>query len=93
MVWDTKVTDYAEGTTITNAPLVVHGNIITGMTGGEFGARGFLMAVNAETGKIAWKHLHHSWSGRARQRHLGHGKDVTRYLEALRRHHLDQRLL
>ena len=55
LVWDTKVADYSDGITITNAPLVAKGNIITGMTGGEFGARGFLMAVNAESGKIAWK--------------------------------------
>jgi alcohol dehydrogenase (cytochrome c) len=54
VVWDTKVAEYADGITITNAPLVVKGNIISGMTGGEFGARGRLIAVNAETGKIAW---------------------------------------
>ncbi len=54
LVWDTKVADYSDGITITGAPLVVKGNIITGMTGGEFGARGRLIAVNAETGKIAW---------------------------------------
>jgi len=54
LVWDTKAADYAEGITITSAPLVVKGNIISGMTGGEFGARGRLIALNAETGKIAW---------------------------------------
>jgi alcohol dehydrogenase (cytochrome c) len=54
LVFDTKVAEYADGITITNAPLYVKGNIISGMTGGEFGARGRLIAVNAETGKIAW---------------------------------------
>jgi alcohol dehydrogenase (cytochrome c) len=54
VVWDTKAADYSEGITITSAPLYVKGNIISGMTGGEFGARGRLIALNAETGKIAW---------------------------------------
>lgn len=54
VVWDTKIADYKDGITITGAPIVVKGNVITGMTGGEFGARGRLTAVNAETGKIAW---------------------------------------
>jgi len=54
VAWDTKVAEYTDAITITGAPLVVKGNIISGMTGGEFGARGRLIAVNAETGKIAW---------------------------------------
>jgi len=54
IVWDTKVADYSDGIGITGAPLVVKGNIITGMTGGEFGARGRLIALNAESGKIVW---------------------------------------
>ena len=58
--------------------MVVHGNIIIGMTGGEFGARGFLMAIKPEDGKIRLEDLHHSWSGRARQRDLGcQRKDVA----------------
>jgi alcohol dehydrogenase (cytochrome c) len=55
VVWDTKIADYSDNITITGAPLVVKGNVITGMTGGEFGSRGRLTAVNAETGKIAWQ--------------------------------------
>ncbi len=54
VAWDTKVAEYTDGITITGAPIVVKGNVITGMTGGEFGARGRLIAVNAESGKIAW---------------------------------------
>jgi len=54
VVWDTKAADYAEGITITSAPLYVKGNIISGMTGGEFGARGRLIALNADTGAISW---------------------------------------
>jgi alcohol dehydrogenase (cytochrome c) len=54
VAWDTKIADYADGITGTAAPLVANGNIIAGMTGGEFGARGRLIAVNAETGQLAW---------------------------------------
>jgi len=54
VAWDTKVAEYTDAITITGAPIVVKGNIITGMTGGEYGSRGRLIAVNAETGKIAW---------------------------------------
>ena len=75
--WDTKVTDYAEGTTITNAPVVLHGNIITGMTGGEFGARGFLMAINAETGAIVWKTFTIPGPGEPGNDTWGNSKEVT----------------
>ena len=77
VAWDTKVTDYAEGTTITNAPVVVHGNIITGMTGGEFGARGFLAAYNAEDGKIAWKTFTIPGPGEPGNDTWGASKDVA----------------
>ena len=76
--WDTKVTDYAEGTTITNAPVVVDGNIIIGMTGGEFGARGFLMAIKRRRWQDCLEDLHHSWSGRARQPDLGRQRGSRR---------------
>jgi alcohol dehydrogenase (cytochrome c) len=54
VAWDTKVAEYKDAITITGAPIIVKGNVVTGMTGGEFGSRGRLIAVNAETGKIAW---------------------------------------
>jgi alcohol dehydrogenase (cytochrome c) len=55
VMWDSKVADYHDGITITGAPLAYKGKIITGMTGGEFGARGRLTALDAETGKIVWQ--------------------------------------
>ena len=54
VAWDSKVADYAEGITITSAPLIVKDKVISGMTGGEFGARGRLIAVNAKDGSPAW---------------------------------------
>ena len=37
------------------APLVVKGKVLVGNSGGEFGVRGWLAALDAKTGKIAWR--------------------------------------
>ena len=39
------------GYSITSSPLVVKDKVIVGVSGGEFGARGFLDAYDAVTGK------------------------------------------
>ena len=55
VVWDTKVADYQNGYVITSAPLIVKGKVVTGVAGGEYGIRGFIEAINAETGQSVWK--------------------------------------
>lgn len=57
-IWKTKLGDINKGETITMAPLVVRGKVLVGDSGGEFGVRGWLTAVNASDGKIAWKAFH-----------------------------------
>ena len=52
--WKKKVADYKEGYSITAAPLVVDGKIITGVSGGEFGIVGKVEAYDAKTGKVIW---------------------------------------
>jgi len=54
-VWRTPLGDINKGESITMAPLVVKGKVLVGNSGGEFGVRGWLTALDAETGKIAWK--------------------------------------
>src|SRR5579862_8147885 len=54
-VWKTKVADFERGESLTMAPLVVKGKVLVGNSGGEFGVRGWLAGVNADTGKIAWR--------------------------------------
>jgi alcohol dehydrogenase (cytochrome c) len=54
-LWTTKVVDYKQGSVITSPPLVVHGKVITGFGGGEYGARGSLQAFDVNTGKLVWK--------------------------------------
>jgi alcohol dehydrogenase (cytochrome c) len=53
--WDVEVADYKLGHSMTVAPLAVKDKIIAGISGGEFGIRGFLDAYDAKTGKRAWR--------------------------------------
>jgi glucose dehydrogenase len=54
-VWRTKLGDINRGETMTMAPLVVKGKVLVGNSGGEMGVRGWLTALDAESGKIAWR--------------------------------------
>ncbi|WP_434113066.1 methanol/ethanol family PQQ-dependent dehydrogenase [Methylocaldum sp. GT1TLB] len=54
-VWKTKLGDINRGESMTMAPLVVKGKVLVGNSGGEFGVRGWLTALDANTGKIAWR--------------------------------------
>lgn len=53
--WDVVVTDYKAGYAMTVAPLAVKDKIIVGVSGGEFGIRGFLDAYDAKNGAHAWR--------------------------------------
>lgn len=57
-LWKTKVGEINLGESITMAPLVVKGKVLVGNSGGEFGVRGWLTALNAADGKIAWRAYH-----------------------------------
>jgi alcohol dehydrogenase (cytochrome c) len=57
-VWYTKSPDpvtYANGYSMTGAPLIVNGMVITGVAGAEFSHRGLLEAYDAKTGKHLWR--------------------------------------
>jgi PQQ-dependent dehydrogenase (methanol/ethanol family) len=54
-VWRAKLGDIGHGETMTMAPLVVKGKVLVGNSGGELGVRGWLTALDAATGKIAWR--------------------------------------
>ena len=55
VVWNAKNGDPQLGQTMTMAPLVVHDKVIVGISGGEYGVRGFLSAFDLKTGKLAWR--------------------------------------
>jgi alcohol dehydrogenase (cytochrome c) len=54
-LWKTKFAEWKDGYSSIVAPLVANGVLITGMSGAEFGVRGFLDAWDPETGKNLWR--------------------------------------
>jgi alcohol dehydrogenase (cytochrome c) len=55
VLWDVRVADHTTGHSITVAPLVVKDTVVCGISGGEYGVRGFLDAYDAATGKRRWR--------------------------------------
>ena len=55
VLWKTVNGDPKKGETNTNAPVVIKDKVMTGISGGEFGVRGFLAAYNISDGSLAWK--------------------------------------
>src|ERR1700761_5395843 len=53
--WSTPVVKPGQGYSITSAPLYYNGKVYVGGSGGEYGVRGRLSALNAETGEIEWR--------------------------------------
>jgi alcohol dehydrogenase (cytochrome c) len=72
VVWDTKVDENKNNYYFTLAPLIAKGKVMVGSSGGEYGIRGYVAALDAETGKEAWRtHMipgpgepgHETWQG------------------------------
>jgi quinohemoprotein ethanol dehydrogenase len=55
LLWERLVIDRAERASITGAPRVIKGRVFIGSAGGEFGVRGRMTAVDANTGAILWR--------------------------------------
>ena len=55
VVWSVKNGEPKLGAVNTNAPHVFKDKVITGISGGEWGVRGFLAAYDINTGKQVWK--------------------------------------
>ena len=53
--WQTIVGDRSERSSLTGAPRVIKGKVFIGSGGSDFGVRGRLIAVDAETGAILWR--------------------------------------
>jgi len=74
LVWDREMADYRQHYGATSAPLVVDDLVISGTSGGDEGARGFIDAYRASTGEHVWRFwnmpapgepLSETWGGRA----------------------------
>ena len=55
VVWSVKNGDPKLGAVNTNAPHVYKDKVITGISGGEWGVRGYISAYNLSDGKMAWR--------------------------------------
>ena len=72
LVWDVKAADSNAAYAFTVAPLVVKNEVIVGISGGEYGVRGFVDAYDADTGRRRWRFEtvpgpgqpgHETWAG------------------------------
>ena len=72
VVWDVGTSDYNKGYSITLAPLVIKNLVLIGVSGGEYGIRGFIDAYDGATGARKWRFYtvpgpgepgHETWEG------------------------------
>src|SRR5215813_13287085 len=72
VVWDVAPIDYRAGYSFTLAPLAIKNLVILGVSGGEYGIRGFIDAYDAGTGERRWRFYttpapgepgHDTWEG------------------------------
>jgi len=72
VMWDVTAVDYRGGYSFTLAPLAIRKLVILGVSGGEYGIRGFIEAYDAETGERKWRFYttpgpgepgHDTWEG------------------------------
>jgi PQQ-dependent dehydrogenase (methanol/ethanol family) len=54
-VWRTLLGNINRGETITMAPTVAKGRVYVGDSGGEMGVRGWIVALDENTGKLLWR--------------------------------------
>jgi alcohol dehydrogenase (cytochrome c) len=82
LLWDVEMADSRQNYGATGAPLVVNDLVISGVSGGDEGVRGFLDAYKASTGERAWRFWtvpapgepgSETWGGRA----IDHGCAAT----------------
>jgi alcohol dehydrogenase (cytochrome c) len=72
VVWDVVGAEYRTGHSFTVAPLAVKNLVVIGVSGGEYGVRGFIDAYDADTGERKWRFYtvpgagepgHDTWEG------------------------------
>ena len=55
LLWEAQVADPGIAEVITGAPLVINDLVLTGMAGAEFGVRGWIAALDVNTGEEVWR--------------------------------------
>lgn len=54
LIWKTRDGTIEDGEAMTMAPLVVKNHVLVGVSGGELGVRGWLKALDVDTGHVDW---------------------------------------
>src|SRR3954451_18670508 len=54
-IWRARLANINTGESITMAPLVADGHVYVGNSGGELGVRGWITALDEDSGKMLWK--------------------------------------
>jgi alcohol dehydrogenase (cytochrome c) len=54
-IWKQKAAEWKEGYSMTVAPLIANGVLLTGISGAEFGIRGFIDGWDPQTGNHLWR--------------------------------------
>ncbi len=54
-LWRTRSIDFKKGYSMTVAPLIADGVLIAGVSGGEFGIRGYIEGYDPDTGARLWR--------------------------------------
>ena len=96
LLWDTEMADWRQNYGATGAPLTVGALVISGVSGGDEGVRGFVAAFDQATGKEAWRFWtvpkrgepgSETWKGNAID-HPGRRHVADRHLRSRARHAL-----
>jgi alcohol dehydrogenase (cytochrome c) len=75
-LFESQIADYQQGYSSTGAPLAVGNLVVSGVTGGEAGTRGFLAAFDQMTGKEVWRFWTVPAPGDPAAASWGGGKDM-----------------
>jgi alcohol dehydrogenase (cytochrome c) len=82
-LWETQLAEPELGYSETMAPTVVENMVLIGTNGGEYGIRGFVKALDVETGEVLWTfHTTPEDSVGVWATHDATGRDMQRDIEA-----------
>ncbi len=82
-IWETQLADPELGYSETMAPTVVGNKVLIGTNGGEYGIRGFVKALDMNSGKVLWTfHSIPKNSVGVWETHDATGRDMLRDIEA-----------
>ena len=88
VVWKKQLMPADQGAAMTLAPLVLKGRVIVGLSGGEYGARGAVIALDAKKRRRGLEEIYHSGAWRTGRRYLAEGRLQDRRWRGLAHRHL-----